>query len=48
MIAYKAGIAKDGIYGTILTDQEVRMLYPVFQNQYMFTAVKKWYGIRML
>lgn len=42
MIAYKAGIAKDGIYGTILTDQEVRMLYPVFQNQYMFTAVKKW------
>lgn len=42
VIAYKAGIAKDGIYGTILTDQEVRILYPIYQNQYMFTAVKKW------
>lgn len=42
IIAYKAGITKDGNYGTILTDQEVRKLYPIFQNQYMFTAVKKW------
>lgn len=42
VISYKADIAKEGYYGTLLSDGEVRELYPVFQNQYMFSAVKKW------
>ena len=42
IIAYKAGIAKEGIYGTIFTDEEVRKLYPAFQTKYVFVAVKKW------
>lgn len=42
MISYKADIAKEDHYGTIFSDEEVRKLYPVFQNQYMLRAVKKW------
>lgn len=42
VIAYKANIAKEGHYGTLLFDQEVHELYPAFQNQYMFETVKKW------
>lgn len=42
VIAYKANIAKEGCYGTLLSDKEVQELYPAFQNQYMFTAVKNW------
>lgn len=42
VIAYKANIAKEGHYGTLLSDQEVQELYPAFQNQYMFETVKKW------
>ena len=42
VIAYKANIAKEGHYGTLLSDQEVHELYPAFQNQYMFETVKKW------
>lgn len=42
VIAYKAGVAREGVYGTLFTDEEVKKLYPAFQNQYMFSAVKKW------
>jgi len=42
VLSYKADIAKEGHYGTIFSDEEVRKLYPAFQNQYMFKAVKKW------
>lgn len=42
VIAYKANIAKEGHYGTLLSEQEVQALYPAFQNQYMFETVKKW------
>ncbi|RJE47197.1 MULTISPECIES: P-loop NTPase fold protein [unclassified Dehalobacter] len=42
VISYKADIAKDGHYGTLFSDGEVRKLYPVFQEQYMFSAVKQW------
>ena len=42
VIAYKANIAKEGRYGTLLSDQTVKELYPAFQNQYMLTTVKKW------
>ncbi|MGB7606614.1 MAG: P-loop NTPase fold protein [Lutisporaceae bacterium] len=42
VISYKADIAKEGYYGTLFSDGEVRKLYPVFQNQYMFDAVKQW------
>lgn len=42
VISYKAGIAKDGLYGTILSDETVSTLYPAFQNQYMFDTVKEW------
>lgn len=42
VISCKADIAKEGYYGTIFSDVEVRMLYPAFQDQYMFDAVKKW------
>lgn len=42
VIAYKADIAKDGTYGTIFSDKEVRILYPAYQDQYMFDAVKEW------
>lgn len=42
VISYKADIAKEGSYGTLFSDGEVRKLYPVFQDQYMFSAVKQW------
>lgn len=42
VLSYKADIAKEGVYGTIFSDDEVRKLYPAFQNQYMFNSVKKW------
>lgn len=42
VIAYKVGIAEEGVYGTIFSDEEVRMLYPAFQTKYIFDAVKKW------
>lgn len=42
VLSYKADIAKEGVYGTIFSDEEVRKLYPAFQNQYIFNAVKKW------
>lgn len=42
VIAYKADIAKDGTHGTIFSDKEVRMLYPAYQDQYMFDAGKEW------
>lgn len=42
VIAYKANIAKEGSYGTLLSDKEVQELYPAFRNQYMFETVKKW------
>ena len=32
VIAYKANIAKEGHYGTLLSDQEVHELYPAFQK----------------
>lgn len=42
VISYKADIAKEGVYGTLFSDEEVKKLYPAFQNQYIFSAVKKW------
>ncbi|HBV68314.1 MAG TPA: hypothetical protein DEF04_09110, partial [Clostridiales bacterium] len=42
LISYKADIAKEGYYGTLFSDGKVRKLYPVFQEQYMFSAVKQW------
>ncbi len=42
VIAYKANIAKEGLYGTLLSDKDVQELYPAFQNQYMLATVKKW------
>ena len=42
VISYKADIAQEGYYGTLFSDGEVRKLYPVFQDQYMFDAVKQW------
>lgn len=42
VIAHKANIAKEGYYGTLLSDDAVRKLYPAFQAQYMLTTVKNW------
>lgn len=42
VIAYKADIAKEGAYGTLFADEEVKKLYPAFQNQYIFSSVKNW------
>ncbi|WP_312279735.1 P-loop NTPase fold protein [Oscillibacter sp.] len=42
VISYKANIAKESSYGTLFSDEEVRKLYPAFQNKYMFDAVKQW------
>lgn len=43
MLAQKANIAKDGDYGTLLTDSDVKKLYKHFDNShYMFSAVKHW------
>ena len=42
VISCKADIAKEDYYGTLLSDGVVRKLYPVFQDQYMFSAVKQW------
>lgn len=42
VIAYKANIAKEGRYGTLLSDKDVQELYPAFQNQYMLATVKEW------
>lgn len=42
VISYKANIVREGCYGTIFSDEEVRKLYPVYQNQYMLESVKKW------
>ena len=42
VISYKAGIAKEGDYGTIFTDEEVKLFYPAYKNDYMLDGVKKW------
>lgn len=42
VISYKADIAKEGRYGTLISDDNVRKLYPAFQNDYMLSGVKKW------
>lgn len=42
VIAYKADIAKEGYYGTIFSDKEVKLLYPAFQTQYIFKGAKEW------
>lgn len=42
IISYKADIAKEGAYGTLFSDEEVKRFYPAFQNQYIFNSVKKW------
>lgn len=42
VISCKADIAKDDYYGTILSDEEVRILYPAFRSRYMLDEVKKW------
>ena len=43
ILAHKANIAKDGRYGTLFTDDDVRNLYEHYDNShYMFSAVKYW------
>ncbi len=42
VISFKADIAKEGRYGTWLSDEEVRKLYPAFENKYCISAIKKW------
>lgn len=42
MLSYKTGIAKEGKYGTLFTDEEVRGLYPAFNNGFIFKTAKKW------
>ena len=42
VIAYKANIAKEGHYGTLISDKDVQELYPAFKNQYMLVTVKNW------
>lgn len=42
VIAYKANIAKEGAYGTLFSDDDVNKLYPVFDNSYIFSSVKRW------
>jgi hypothetical protein len=42
VIAYKANIAKEGTYGTLFTDEEVKKFYPAFQTQYLLNSVKNW------
>ncbi|MEL4861056.1 P-loop NTPase fold protein [Pseudoflavonifractor phocaeensis] len=42
VIAYKADIAKEGAYGTLFTDEEVKRLYPAFHGKYIFNGVKSW------
>lgn len=42
IIAYKADIAKEGDYGTLFSDSEVRKLYPAFQSRYTLSGVKDW------
>ena len=42
MFAYKSGIAKEGAYGTLFTDEEVRKEYPSFDNRFIFKTAKNW------
>lgn len=42
VIANKANIAKEGHYGTLISDEDVQQLYPAFKNQYMLATVKNW------
>lgn len=43
MLSYKAGIAKEGKYGTIFADKEVGDLYPAFNNsRFMLETAKNW------
>lgn len=42
VISYKAGIAIEDHYGTIISDGIIMKLYPEFQTEYIFKAVKKW------
>lgn len=42
-LAHKANIAKEGQYGTLFTDDDVKSLYEHFDDfYYMFSAVKHW------
>jgi hypothetical protein len=43
MLSYKAGIAKEGKYGTIFADKDVGDLYPAFNNsRFMLETAKNW------
>ena len=42
MIAYKAGIARAGDYGTLFSDRDVRKMYPAFQSNYTINGVRQW------
>lgn len=42
MLAYKAGIAKEGNDGTRFKDDDVRVLYPAFNDGYIFETAKNW------
>lgn len=42
VISYKADIVKEGCYGTLFSDEQVHVLYPAFDNNYIFSAVKNW------
>jgi hypothetical protein len=47
LISYKADIIKDSNPGTFFSEEKVRELYPTFNDQYIFKAVKQWilYGV---
>ncbi|MDD3417823.1 MAG: P-loop NTPase fold protein [Lachnospiraceae bacterium] len=42
VIAYKAGIAKEGYYGTLITDQIVKKIFPAYDDNYLLNSAKKW------
>lgn len=42
IFAYKARKIKEDKYGNLLTDEAVRKLYPIFNNQFIFKTAKDW------
>lgn len=42
VIAAKANIAKEGAYGSFISDRYVKNLYPAFQEPYMISGIKNW------
>lgn len=43
VLAFRAGLAKEGEYGTLFSDEKISLLYPGFYNENYFTkSIKKW------